>query len=310
MQIATTTSLRRGFSLIELLVVIAIISVIATIATGVLFRVRAGAEIQATETTMRKFDSLLQQQVKAVVDTARDDTVPPIVIDQLARGNKNRGRVIWTKMKLRQEFPQNFGEALNGINIPFPSTLILRRKENYARKLGPVTVAGGFNALEAAVMLTESLAESRRGITITDGDTRGSAGTAKITVGGREFMVAQDNWGQPLVLIRWPWPTSTPAQVAFSSALASELNAPPYVSPEQAISGKIDPVDPENWLGQGWNGGNPAGNELANLTAAIGHPLPAQNYAPFILSAGPDKVLFTGDDICSFRLRELGKRGN
>src|SRR5260370_29357924 len=64
---------RFGFTLIEVLVVITIIAIIAGMSMGVYFRVRKAQVQSASETTVNKLASNLDQQWKAVLDNAKDD---------------------------------------------------------------------------------------------------------------------------------------------------------------------------------------------------------------------------------------------
>ncbi len=116
------TQRRPAFTLIELLAVIAIIAIIAAIAIGTYFRVRISQEEAATETTVAKLHSQLDQQYRSVLDNARDQwrandesASGPRTIKWaklMSNGETNRGLAILTKFKLKEEFPQTFWEAL------------------------------------------------------------------------------------------------------------------------------------------------------------------------------------------------------
>src|SRR5262249_25384716 len=64
-----------------------------------------------TESTIRTVNKLLERQWKAVVDQADKELIPDKVM-LMAGGHPQRARVIWKKLRLRQEFPMNFSEAL------------------------------------------------------------------------------------------------------------------------------------------------------------------------------------------------------
>src|SRR5437899_127209 len=102
---------RFGFTLIEVLVVITIIAIIAGMSMGVYFRVRKAQVQTASETTVNKLASNLDQQWKAVLDNAKDDArqnnianVDPWA-NQDAGGDPRRELVIHSKILQKLEFP-------------------------------------------------------------------------------------------------------------------------------------------------------------------------------------------------------------
>src|SRR5580700_5946058 len=170
---------RFGFTLIELLVVISIIAVLVALAAGTFFRVRVSQQEKATETTVSKLQSELDLQVLSVHDNCNDyfpGGIPnpaATYASQLAGGDNRRAFVIWQKLLMKLEFPQNFYEAMT-----WPGTVGLERKATYASALSAAGVANPLDPynpansgtmtttrqhLESAVLLYLALTEGRRG---------------------------------------------------------------------------------------------------------------------------------------------------
>jgi len=83
---------RPGFTLIELLVVIAIISLLIAITVSAVFRLKQSSAEKNTVITVNKINIGFMQQWKAAIDTARNETIPPDIIE----GNGMRMvRSIW-----------------------------------------------------------------------------------------------------------------------------------------------------------------------------------------------------------------------
>ena len=62
---------RRGVTVLELLIVIGIISMLGAMTAGAMFKLKTQQEATATETTIKKLASILDQHWKAVVDSAQ-----------------------------------------------------------------------------------------------------------------------------------------------------------------------------------------------------------------------------------------------
>lgn len=340
---------RRGFTLIELLVVISILAVLAGLTVGVIGSIRRSTMKSATETRISAVASGFDQQWKAVIDNAKDDDKNnqqgiPSAVKSIAGDDSRRALVIWTKVKLKWEFPQNFTEALTGVRGA-DGTQYLPPQPMYVRELN----AAGVTQLtqcaaptdtenlmkESAVCLRLALQKSRRGMSFNAGEAVGASGTGTITITGadgtsRDFQAFIDSWGQPIVLIRWP----------FGAGYASDNNQPPF----RQLSNRnevIDPQDPERTLqSPAWWAMNNGQNVKAFVNALI-HPLQAPpqdpfNLSPVILSGGPDKSFGTSspmipahpggdwgidpfmtptgpnadDNLASYRTRAVGKKGD
>ena len=64
---------RAGFTLIELLVVIALIATLAALSAGAFFRVRAGQLKSASEATLVKLNTALDNRWKAIQESVNED---------------------------------------------------------------------------------------------------------------------------------------------------------------------------------------------------------------------------------------------
>lgn len=288
---------RRGFTLIELLTVIAIIAVLGAIAIGTYFRVRTSMEESMTEVTLAKLQSQYESQARAVMDNVRDDRqqnrIPAAVLN-LAEGDGLRASVIWGKIRMKQEFPQNFWEAvvwpqlMQGWGYPVESRYAAELKfPPGTTPRDPATMTPAEQFLESAALLYMSLTKGRRGVTgFNPVEHVGANAVGKVVIPmttsgvSREFDVFLDSWGQPIGFIRWP----------FGGA-ASDLNMPPQLQ-TNARGEPIDPQDPERTL----QSPNWSATLRTTFMNQVGHPLnmppaPPLNLSAVILSAGADQRL-------------------
>jgi prepilin-type N-terminal cleavage/methylation domain-containing protein len=120
-KLANRSDARRGFTLVELLVVLGIVALITAISAGAAIQVIAYARASNTQTKMQTLLDILSRQWSAVVRQARNETIPPSIVS-MAGGDQYRAKVIWIKLRLKQEFPMNFSEALYPWALP-PSAL-------------------------------------------------------------------------------------------------------------------------------------------------------------------------------------------
>ena len=100
-----------GFSLVEMLVVMAIIAILVSLTAAAVFKVIGVQRANNTVLTVKSASSLLDKQWAAVISQAKNEQIPSSVMT-LAGYDPARARVIWTKLRLRQEFPMNISEAL------------------------------------------------------------------------------------------------------------------------------------------------------------------------------------------------------
>ena len=290
---------RPAFTLVELIVVIAIIVLLAGLTTAAVMEVLAVQQKRATEATIQKVASELDRQWKAVVDQAKNEQVPSSVLTQLAGNDPRRARVIWIKLRLKQEFPMSYAEAKNpDLGLGYISA------KNAFKVLPP---AANDPYTESSACLLLALTQGHRGVT-WDVDQSLGAGFAQDT-DGDGFKEIVDTWGKALYFVRWP--TTNP-----------DLN--PALAPVQGINDNQDPdglLSDPSWV-------NTGGAKTFQTLCGSNLPWQSYNYQvaakasyknlnPFVASAGPDgarlpnnKCYGTGDDIYSYRLRSLGSRGD
>jgi prepilin-type N-terminal cleavage/methylation domain-containing protein len=278
---------RRGFSLVELLVVIAIIGVLIGLSAAAYFSWLDTQRRNTTETTMRQVYETLKRQMKAVADQADKEVIPDSV-RAMAGGDDRRARVIWKKLRLRQEFPTTFAEAQApwqasdpAFNLP-PGDLPPR----YAQSLQSAAPGTG----ESSACLVLALQKVRGGVRLNPDEL---PNTALTDTNGDNLKEIVDGWGNPLTFYRWP--TSFDELRATNPAAAGSKG-----------TRFADPLDPDGLLltpGWYWQGGvvgtpNPQRLQFESLC----HPISPDNgqtayyIIPALGSAGPDGDFTTPED--------------
>lgn len=312
---------RDGFTVIELLVVISIIAVVASLSIGAVFTLRESQMKNFTEATVQKLASALDQQWKAVLDQANEETPAVWAMNQSVSALTNqpdlrRSRVLHGKGKLRQEFPISFGQVVTASGAPatitFATGLTLPPKQAYLQALNGVTSATE-PAWSSSAMLYMVLSQGRRGMAAAPPETLVDASAIQsATANGRTFSFFVDAWGNPLRFFAFPTGND-------------EINGPPYVTmlasnPNQGW----DVQDPEDTLmSPAWT---PAlrNDFMAKIHAlpAAGQNVRAHHLIPVVAAAGKDgawgiDLITMGsptgdstDNIYSYRLRRFGQRGD
>jgi prepilin-type N-terminal cleavage/methylation domain-containing protein len=283
---------RRGTTLAEMLVALIIIAILAGFLAAAVLRYLGVQQAQVTASTLQKVASELDKQVKQVVSDASNETVPVHVVT-LAGGNPRRARVIWFKMRLRQEFPTSYAEALN----PIPTALLQPAGPLAAGDLPPKNVfvqalpaAANDPTTESSACLLLALTQARGGITWDAANTLG-AGFVRDTDGDGLSEIV-DAWGKPCSFVRVP-------------VNNVDLN------PNGLVAGVHDAQDPDGLLSNpSWVSTPYGSTTLGALFGQLCHPVQGnasfQNLYPYVASSGLDKVAGTGDDLFSYRFRSMG----
>src|SRR3954470_14739438 len=124
MRLRATTN-RRAFTLIELIVVLGIIALLSALTAAAVMRYQQGQKESNTNTHLLKIHMELEKQWTAKLALIKAEPIPQVIIDATknADGTNDipRARAFHTKMRLRQEFPQNFGEVYSNLTVPSPN---------------------------------------------------------------------------------------------------------------------------------------------------------------------------------------------
>lgn len=297
---------RAGFTAIEVLIVVAIIALLISIAAGALIRVKAASERSATEATLTKLASILDRHWKAVIDSAKKeyDGLPNNIKQNLITLADNqpvtatphprrddRARLLFVKLRLKQEFPTSFYTALFPGTVdkrdtvyylppstvpPFtrPGNLPFTGKPAYVKmcyKVGPSDGPKTDITIEkqSAALLVAALEQARAGIAPESLEQAVGAGFIK-QEGGYRYLV--DSWGNPLRL--YIFPTNDGQLLTDLARKATDK----------------DPQDPEDLLST--TASKWIRSDMATLVSTFVHPIDrGVKLVPIIVSAGPDQQL-------------------
>jgi prepilin-type N-terminal cleavage/methylation domain-containing protein len=318
---------RAAFTLIELLIVLAIMSVLVALLAAAVFKTMGAMQDQATDTTLSKVASELSKQWSIVVQQANQETPSPSVV-ALAGGDARRARVIWVKLRLKQEFPMTYAEALNPGGGIIPASE-LPPKNAYRKALASLTGTPNPRT-ESSALLLLSLTSGRGGMR-WDAEATLGAGFVHDT-DGDSLAEILDTWHNPIYFVRYPidWnPAATPLWAQdMEKILNQEYPLPggppprtqlPWVrdlNPGGLQSGSTnDAQDPEGLLSNPTWASTNSGILFGQLCHPVGSGVSYVNLAPFVASAGadgspPSSMWFNGDDRFSYRLKKAGAGGD
>ena len=300
----TPTNRRTGFTLIELLVVIALIATLAALSAGAFMRVRAGQMKSASEATLNKLGSALQNRKTAIIDSVKEDHRKnqgqwPNAL-AAANGNSDVAESLLIYAKMKNELPMTFAEARVGTilttttgSINLPARASFSSLPNSPPTNDPV---------ESAICFYLAVTTSAGGGAVLDGDGLQQQ-TTDVAFNGGNYRVFKDSWGTPITFVR--------------QAYTPELRLAPYIR----VGQEHDPYDqtiklpavmtanPGLWGQITWS--KPT---YANIPAAYPG---AVNFEMTVVSAGPNKLweadLFGGtdnDNLLGYRLRRQDAKGD
>lgn len=331
-------STRDGFTLLELMVVLVILGILVALSAAAVVKYIAVSQSSATETTIRKVYSRLQAQRAAVVKAAQTEDMLKILgatnlgTLQTAAGYPTladwpqRSRVIYTKLRLIQEFPSTFAEAL--------APPLLSAKPSYVKAFTGLTAGQPY---ESSACLLLALQQGRGG-SVVSADDYGSSSVKLFKDPSTSAMVQAlvDGWGTPLAYYRWPWGNSE------VDALAPPVQVGTAGTAVTAATVVRDPEDPmglllnTTWYTMSSNGPRTTFegwcHSVTNSSQSPsnpGYPQYAYYMVPAVVSAGPNLQLgltsqgstspgpmapdgtnSDSDNIYSFRLSPPGARGD
>jgi len=315
-----STRPRPAFTLLELIVVLSIMALLAAMTVSAVFRLLESSRESNTNTHIRAINVGLEQQWKAAVDRIKTEDPPKPVKDltmtQLGPTNfvldQSRAKALHLKLRLRQEFPQNFTEARTGIQVISPadgSSYIYGPKTAYINVIRDASAISLPTEAEGAALLMLIVSQTRAGSSF---NAEGAGPTQVIEFdripipplpppppGAKlPLKVYVDAWGRPISFRR--------AAAETQLDVVTELNLAPFVTPAMMASLNMDPQDPEGRLKlNNWPGKATALGYFA--TAPLANPFDGLNRGPYIYSGGRDKQFGNDDDLYSFRLQATGK---
>jgi prepilin-type N-terminal cleavage/methylation domain-containing protein len=286
---------RPGFTLIEMLVVITIIALLLTLSAAAILRFTGVGQRNATQAQLTKLATLLRDRWNIALEIARKEPIPTTPVNVVSWIDTNFGtttntplrRVIYIKLKLRQEFPMTFDEALNlTATSPLPSPLpALPVYQQYLTNLGIAGSSAQTAPYESAACLAMILQRGSSGAGFTPEDL-GVGAAVNFPNGASSIPALVDGWGSPLAFVRSP-------------------AGDPVLNPGGARSGPSnDTTDPTGllcvptWLASTvpvTGGGTVA--VTTNFDTVFGYTPPSTSPAtsyylpPLIVSPGPDKIL-------------------
>jgi prepilin-type N-terminal cleavage/methylation domain-containing protein len=282
---------RSAYTLVEILVVVAILAILTALIVGAVMRTTGSAQVKATTTEINALKRVLTQQWNFVADDARNGPKGPTatsvhdwVKNTFAgsdQDSERRLKVIYTKLRLKQAFPQSLAEVLRPSG--YAASLDLPPYQPYVAALNEMgftsaNVSTTPQPWESAVCLYLALTIGPNG-----GGSGGELDKYSAIVDGNKARGFVDSWGQPLAFCRWP-------------TASAELN------PSGPTNGTNDTGDPNGYLCENaWlSSATYTGNFQKSLHAiatrgpgsTAGTTVPrSYKLQPLIVSGGPDRKL-------------------
>ncbi len=297
---ATAFTRRAGFTLIELLVVIALIATLAALSAGAFTQVRKTQMKKATDASLNKLHSALDNRWKAIEESVNEDARKNQGQWQnalaTAGGDVDIAKSLLLYAKVKNQLPMSFNEARSPTTV---GSITFAPRANFA-----ALPAGTGTYEESAICFYLAIRTSGGGGAMTDGEGLEQQSSESTAPAG--FRLFKDTYGMPIAFVRH----------AYSSP---ELDQAPYV---RAGAANKDPFDPTpNGKLATFMTAYPAiwGNIILNAPAFAMIPgiYPAKNNLPTLISAGPNKSyeanIFGGsnnDNQISYRVRREGTSGD
>jgi prepilin-type N-terminal cleavage/methylation domain-containing protein len=233
---------REGFTLIELLIVMSIITLLAALLAGATILYIGRQYESNTRGIIGSVSKELDWQWRSVVEDARAEyksgNLSSNVLDAVNNMatppggglDEERAQVIWSKCRLRQQFPMNYTEIGSPVVLPSSSgspVTVLPTVVAYQSAMGNRAQASNppKPSESGAALLMALTAQSRHG-RLTNKELFGTQAIQDPENDGVPKLV--DGWGHPLVFYRWA--TANPELDALN-VNNSGSTRPPFQDP-------------------------------------------------------------------------------
>lgn len=313
---------RRAFTLVELLIVISIIALLAAVTAGAAYRLKQSQDKSFTETTLAKLASALDAHWKVTIDAARReyDALPvPIRQNLIALADNqganmpqphprrdDRARLIYVKLRLKQEFPVAFAMAKSPDPTAgyLPPTKVPGVPGQWTGKPAYVKAvsSGSIPSVDkqSSALLVMALEQARAGVTATPVDQLVGSQFLR-TENGFRYLV--DAWGEPLQFYAFPaYPVTIDGSSGPSTTDLDILRRDASAGWAKFADEEKDPQDPQQllildprptaarWVASAAFEALVYPQVKPNAAWGAGRPF-NRKMVPVIVSAGPDGFL-------------------
>lgn len=290
---------RGGFTLIELMVVIVIIVALMALTASAVMKFIEVQQSTNTQSTLDRVQSQLSRAWSKAKDEAYYKESIPAAVEGWIQANLSgsdanttaRVRVIYVKLRLRQQFPMSFNEALTEPMIPGnPAPCPLLPLPAYQTYLGSLGILGSSTAtasIESSACLLMALQRGASGAGIDPSVlTAGGAAGSYLTPTGGNLPYLTDAWGRPIFFTR------VPAGNLYLNPINATSTTNPYTMAWGSVTcysqpGANDPGDPQGLLQTGgW--GTTYGLAFTTVTSqVVANGNTSYKLAPMVGSGGP-----------------------